>query len=119
MGYLEVTKIHEAQWIYWHGVEDMYAWQAMNGLPRDKVMIQAGSVTVELVDGEMQLYCDVYPLQPDGKPFLEENGEIMIRSVIMPYVEPIPEGIGQLIDWDFQVPKKARAALPQIEDDAA
>lgn len=84
-----------------------------NGLPRDKVLINSGSVTVELVDDEMMLYCEVVPLKADGKPYTE-NGELMIRSISMPYVEPVPEGVGQLIDWDFKVPPKAKPAA--LED---
>lgn len=109
MGYLEVTKVHEALWIYWHGVDDMYAWQEMNGLPRDKVMVNSGSITVELFGDEMMLYCEVIPLHPDGRPYLDPENprQMMIRSISMPYKEPIPEGVGQLIDWDYQVPPKA------------
>ena len=117
MGYLEVTRLHEALWIHWYGVDDMYAWQEMNGLPRDKVMIQSGSITVEQLDGEMMLYCSVYPLQADGKAYEDPDrpGEPMLRSISMPYVEPIPEGIGKLVDWELNLPTKPDAA----RDDAA
>lgn len=114
MGYLEVTRTHEMLWIHWYGIDDMYAWQELNGLPRDKVVITSGSVTVELVDGEMMLYCSVIPLRADGKPYIEPGtNEPMVRTVSMPYKEPIPEGIGELIDWDFTLPKK------QSSDEAA
>lgn len=121
MGYLEVTKIHEALWIYWHGVDDMYAWQEANGLPRSKVMIQAGSVTVEQFDKELMLYCEVYPLKEDGKPYPDPDrpGEPMLRSISVPYVEPIPEGIGQLIDWDYGLPEKPKRVVFSVEDDVA
>jgi hypothetical protein len=116
MGYLEVTEIHEALWIYWHGVDDMYAWQGMNGLPREKVMLVSGSITVELVDKEMFLYCQVVPLYEDQKPYRESDGSLMTRSVMVPYVEPIPEGVGKLIDWDYGLPEKPKRA---VLDDAA
>ena len=116
MGYLEVTRLHEALWIHWYGIDDMYAWQQMNGLPRDKVMICSGSVTVELIGGEMMLYCEVVPLREDGKPYFEPNGkDVMRRTISVPYVEPVPEGIGKLVDWELTLPKKRNVA----EDDAA
>lgn len=96
----------------------MYAWQELNGLPRDKVIVVRGSITVELVDGEMMLFCSVIPLQADGKPYLEPDPasrEPMIRSVVMPYKEPIPEGIGKLVDWTLTVPQRETAQ----RDDAA
>jgi hypothetical protein len=106
MGYLEVTRIHEALWIHWYG------WQELNGLPRDKVLIQSGSISVELVDGEMMLYLTVVPLHEDGTCYWE-NGEPMMRSISVPYKEPIPEGVGQLVDWELAMPQKKTA------DDAA
>jgi hypothetical protein len=116
MGYLEVTPIHEALWIYWYGVDDMYAWQEANGLPRSKVVIQTGSITVERLGEEMFLYCQVCPLHEDARPYREDDGSLMTRSVMVPYVEPIPEGIGSLIDWDYGLPEKPKCAAV---DDAA
>lgn len=84
----------------------MYAWQELNGLPRDKVLINSGSISVELVDGEMMLYCQVVPLKENGAPYLEADGQPMVRPVVVVYKEPIPEGIGTLIDWDLTLPKK-------------
>jgi hypothetical protein len=116
VSYLEVTTIHEALWIYWHGVDDMYAWQEANGLPRDKVLINSGSITVELVDKSMMLYCEVIPLKEDGKPYTED-GMPIVRPIAVPYKEPIPEGVGNLIDWDYGLPEKPKRAVLDCEDD--
>lgn len=117
MGYLEVTRLHESLWIHWYGVEDMYAWQQLNGLPRDKYLIQSGSVTVEQVEGDLLLYCTVYALDENGKPLPDPHSprEPLVRSIAIPYKEPIPEGIGKLVDWDFKLPTKK----PLLQDDAA
>lgn len=114
MGYLEVTKTDEALWLYWHGVDDMYAWQEANGLPRDRFLVQSGSITVEQVDNGFMLFCEVIPLKEDGKPYMEDR-DVMRRSIMMPYVEPIPEGIGKLRDWDYGLPAKNETPRPTEE----
>jgi hypothetical protein len=115
VGYLEVDRLAECLWIHWYGIADMYAWQEANGLPRDKYLVQSGSVTVEQTPDGLLLYCEVWPLGDDGKVHVEPGTYPATRSVIAPYVEPIPEGIGKLIDWDFQVPQRN---LRQNEDAA-
>jgi hypothetical protein len=83
----------------------MYAWQKAHGLPHEKFLIQSGSVTVEQTESGLYLYCEVWLLGDDGKVQAAPGVYPETKTVMVPYVEPIPEGIGKLIDWDFEVAK--------------
>lgn len=103
MGYLEVDRLAESLWLHHYGKEDLVAWQECYGLPYDKYRIQSGSVSVEQTDDGLMISAEVWPW-----PLQFEDGSIDPVSIMMygPYLYPIPEGIGKLVDWDFQIPKK-------------
>jgi len=101
-------------WIHYHGVDDMYAWAELNGLPKKDWMIVSGSISVEQTEQGALLFLEAVPLK-NNVPQLDANGDFIRQGMMLPYVESIPEGIGKLVDWELKLPAK-QTTPPMLED---